>query len=146
MLYKNSRPIRCKLQPKHVAYTRLFTAAPIISYSQSHMLSGRSGAGVNWVVRGRCTCDGRYRRAAGACGWGYAFPSLAIYRITTHFYRATACNETHGIANAFLSVISSVCQSDKCVRPLLCEILVRLTLLERKRRFSNQYSLVAPQP
>ena len=35
-LYKNSRPIRCKLQPKHVAYTRLFTAAPISSTHYSH--------------------------------------------------------------------------------------------------------------
>jgi len=28
-----------------------------------------------------------------------------------HFYRATACNATHGIAKAFLSVCLSVCQT-----------------------------------
>ena len=31
------------------------------------------------------------------------------------FYRATACNATHGIAVAILSVRLSVCQSDACI-------------------------------
>ena len=67
---------------------------------------------------------------------GEGMRSLRLLESQHIFYRATACSATHGIAKAFLSVISSVCQSDKCVRPLLREILVRLTLLERKRRFS----------
>ena len=32
-----------------------------------------------------------------------------------HFYRATACNATHGIAVGILSVCPSVCLSVRCV-------------------------------
>jgi len=31
------------------------------------------------------------------------------------FYRATACNATHGISKAFLSVRLSVCLSNACI-------------------------------
>ena len=49
----------------------------------------------------------------------FAFPrSLCSYRIVADFYRATACNATHGIAVTILSVCLSICLSVHQMRVL----------------------------
>jgi len=40
---------------------------------------------------------------------------IKIFAVMLGFYRATACNATHGIAVGILSVCPSVCPSDACI-------------------------------
>jgi len=51
------------------------------------------------------------------------------------FYRATACNATHCIANAFLSVCPSVCLSVKRVDYEKTNEICVHVLIPRKRSF-----------
>ena len=77
---------------------------------------GKTNFNVNWnlmfyLFRSySIACDREWNRFTCVC-----LSAVSQFHFLVDFYRATACNATHGIAVAILSVRLSVCPSDACI-------------------------------